>query len=77
KPEFQGETFIHNLRKVEKLKSVAEEKQADTAHVALAWLLTRPAIDAIIPGAKRPEQLIDNLKTLNIELTEDEVEFIS
>ncbi|WP_039075943.1 aldo/keto reductase [Bacillus sp. MSP13] len=77
KPEFQGETFIHNLRKVEKLKAVAEEKQAETAHVALAWLLTRPAIDAIIPGAKRPEQLKDNLKTLNIELTEDEVEFIS
>nr|WEZ50574.1 aldo/keto reductase [Bacillus subtilis] len=77
KPQFQGETFIHNLKKVDKLKAVAEEKQADTAHVALAWLLTRPAIDAIIPGAKRPEQLQDNLKTLNIELTEDEVNFIS
>ncbi|MCY7787626.1 aldo/keto reductase [Bacillus inaquosorum] len=77
KPQFQGETFIHNLKKVDKLKAVAEEKQAETAHVALAWLLTRSAIDAIIPGAKRPEQLKDNLKALNIELTEDESNFIS
>lgn len=77
KPQFQGEAFIHNLKKVDKLKAVAEEKQAETAHVALAWLLTRPAIDAIIPGAKRAEQLKNNLKTLNLELTEDEVNFIS
>ncbi|PAY11846.1 aldo/keto reductase [Bacillus sp. 7705b] len=77
KPQFQGETFIQNLKKVDKLKAVAEEKNAETAHVALAWLLTRPAVDAIIPGAKRPEQLKANLKTLDVELTDDEAEFIS
>ncbi|AOY05930.1 aldo/keto reductase [Bacillus subtilis] len=77
KPQFQGETFSQHLKKVDKLKAVAEEKQVETAHLALAWLLTRPAIDAIIPGAKRPEQLKENLKTLNIELTEDEANFIS
>lgn len=76
-PQFQGETFIQNLKKVDKLKAVAEEKKAETAHVALAWLLTRPAVDAIIPGAKRPEQLKDNLKTLDVELTDDEADFIS
>ncbi|PRS02269.1 aldo/keto reductase [Bacillus halotolerans] len=77
KPQFQGDTFIQNLKKVDKLKAVAEEKNAETAHVALAWLLTRPAVDAIIPGAKRPEQLKANLKTLDVELTDDEAEFIS
>ncbi|MEC3640356.1 aldo/keto reductase [Bacillus halotolerans] len=77
KPQFQGDTFIQNLKKVDKLKAVAEEKNAETAHVALAWLLTRPAVDAIIPGAKRPEQLKANLKTLDVELTDDEADFIS
>ncbi|MDP4525653.1 aldo/keto reductase [Bacillus halotolerans] len=77
KPQFQGDTFIQNLKKVDKLKAVAEEKNAETAHVALAWLLTRPAVDAIIPGAKRQEQLKANLKTLDVELTDDEADFIS
>ena len=77
KPQFQGDTFIQNLKKVDKLKVAAEEKNAETAHVALAWLLTRPAVDAIIPGAKRPEQLKANLKTLDVELTDDEADFIS
>ncbi|PRP49487.1 oxidoreductase [Bacillus halotolerans] len=77
KPQFQGDTFIQNLKKVDKLKAAAEEKNAETAHVALAWLLTRPAVDAIIPGAKRPEQLKANLKTLDVELTDDEADFIS
>ncbi|MBL6006881.1 aldo/keto reductase [Bacillus halotolerans] len=77
KPQFQGDTFIQNLKKVDKLKAAAEEKNAETAHVALAWLLTRPAVDAIIPGAKRQEQLKANLKTLDVELTDDEADFIS
>lgn len=77
KPQFQGDTFIQNLKKVDKLKAAAEEKNAETAHVALAWLLTRPAVDAIILGAKRPEQLKANLKTLDVELTDDEADFIS
>ncbi|UTL73014.1 aldo/keto reductase [Bacillus halotolerans] len=77
KPQFQGDTFIQNLKKVDRLKAAAEEKNAETAHVALAWLLTRPAVDAIIPGAKRPEQLKANLKTLDVELTDDEADFIS
>ncbi|MBT2625946.1 aldo/keto reductase [Bacillus sp. HU-1818] len=76
-PQFQGETFIKNLEKVDKLKAIAEDKQAETAHLALAWLLTRPAIDAIIPGAKRPDQLKNNLRTLDIQLTDDEAEYIS
>ncbi|MED4802782.1 aldo/keto reductase [Bacillus atrophaeus] len=75
--QFQGETFIKNLEKVDKLKALAEDKQAETAHLALAWLLTRPAIDAIIPGAKRPDQLTNNLRTLDIQLTDDEAEYIS
>ncbi|KXZ20733.1 oxidoreductase [Bacillus nakamurai] len=76
-PQFQGETFLQNLEKVDKLKAVAEEKGTQTAHIALAWLLSRPAVDAIIPGAKRPDQLKNNLQTLDVQLTEDEAQYIS
>ncbi|MBY8913427.1 aldo/keto reductase [Bacillus sp. YC2] len=77
RPQFQGEMFIKNLEKVDKLKAIAEEKGTQTAHIALAWLLSRPAVDAIIPGAKRPDQLKNNLNTLDVQLTEDETQYIS
>ncbi|MCY9462655.1 aldo/keto reductase [Bacillus velezensis] len=77
RPLFQGEAFHQNLERVDKLRAVAEEKGVQTAHIALAWLLSQPAVDAIIPGAKRPDQLKHNLDALHVQLTEDEVQFIS
>ncbi|MET3576654.1 aldo/keto reductase [Bhargavaea ullalensis] len=73
KPEFQGEAFRSNLEKVDKLRPIAEAKGAEIAHVVLAWYLTRDTIDAIIPGAKKPSQVADNLKTLDVRLTEAEI----
>lgn len=75
-PLFQGETFIENLAKVDRLRKIAQRKNAEIAHVVLAWYLTQPSIDALIPGAKRPEQVLENLKTLKIRLTDDEIKEI-
>ncbi|WP_141603958.1 aldo/keto reductase [Terrilactibacillus laevilacticus] len=75
-PEFQGVKFVQNLAKVDKLRPIAESKQVDVAHIVLAWYLTRPAIDVVIPGAKRSEQVLNNLKTLDVSLTEEEIKTI-
>ncbi|MFD2705524.1 aldo/keto reductase [Salibacterium lacus] len=71
-PMFQGEAFKENLEKVDQVRRMAENKGAGTAHVVLAWYLTRNAVDAVIPGAKRPEQVVDNLKTIDVHLTDEE-----
>jgi myo-inositol catabolism protein IolS len=71
-PLFQGEEFIRNLEKVEQIRKIASSKQADVAHVVLAWYLTRDSIDVLIPGAKKPEQVLNNLKTLDVQLTPEE-----
>ncbi|PLR84899.1 aldo/keto reductase [Bacillus sp. V33-4] len=76
-PLFQGEAFIRNLEKVEQVREIANAKNAEAAHVVLAWYLTRDSIDVLIPGAKKPEQVINNLKTLDVELTAEEIEKIS
>jgi aryl-alcohol dehydrogenase-like predicted oxidoreductase len=55
------------------LREVAGAHQASVARVALAWLLTRPAVTSIIIGAKRSEQLADNLAATELELAPDEV----
>ena len=70
---FQGDKFIRDLEKVEQLRPIAEAKNAEVAHVVLAWYLAQDGIDAIIPGAKKPEQVLSNLKTLDVQLTEDEI----
>lgn len=75
-PHLQGEAFAKNLEKVEKIREIAHAKQVDVAHVVLAWYLTRESIDSVIPGAKRAEQVLDNLKTLDVVLTAEEIQEI-
>lgn len=72
-PMFQGEQFVRNLEKVEQVREIAKTKNADVAHVVLAWYLTRESIDVLIPGAKKPEQVINNLPTLDVQLTQAEI----
>lgn len=76
-PHLQGEEFERNLEKVAKLKAIADEKGADTAPLVLAWYLARPEIDAVIPGAKRADQVLANLSALDIHLTPEEINAIS
>ena len=76
KPEFQGEQFKENLKKVDKLREIAQEHNVEVAHIVLAYYLTKPSLDVIIPGAKRNDQVIDNLKTLDVQLTEDNIQQI-
>jgi aryl-alcohol dehydrogenase-like predicted oxidoreductase len=71
-PLFKGDAFERNLEKVESLKEIASSKGVETAHVALAWYLQQDGIDALIPGAKRPDQVSNNLKTLDVTLTPEE-----
>ena len=37
---------------------------------------TRPSLDVVIPGAKRAEQVVENIDAANIELTQDEIDKI-
>ncbi|WP_181347467.1 aldo/keto reductase [Thalassobacillus sp. CUG 92003] len=72
-PLFQGEEFKLNLAKVNQLRPIAEEKGVDVPHIVLAWYLNQPSIDAVIPGAKRTQQVVDNLKTLDVDLSDKEI----
>ena len=75
-PEFQGERYQENLEKVDQLRVIADNHRVDVVHVVLAYYLTKPSLDVIIPGAKRPNQVVDNLITLDFKLTNEEIEKI-
>lgn len=76
-PLFQGELFDQNLKKVEQLSELAKAKNVQIAHLVLRWYLAQDSIDVVIPGAKQPEQVIDNLKTLDVTLSAEEIQQIS
>lgn len=60
--DFIPGVFEENVRRVKALESLAAAHQTSIANIVLAFYLTRPAIDVIIPGAKRAEQVIEILK---------------
>ncbi|MDO9353685.1 MAG: aldo/keto reductase [Solirubrobacteraceae bacterium] len=59
---------------VDSLKEIADSIGATVPQVALAWLLAKPAVTSVIVGAKREDQLADNLGAVDLELTSAQVE---
>lgn len=74
--DFKPVVFEENVRRVKALESLAAAHQTSIANIVLAFYLTRPAIDVIIPGAKRAEQVIENIKAADIVLSDDEIQYI-
>jgi aryl-alcohol dehydrogenase-like predicted oxidoreductase len=59
---------------VEAVEAVAKERGVPMAQVALAWLLARPGVTAPIIGATRLGHVDDAVASLDVELSEEEVE---
>jgi aryl-alcohol dehydrogenase-like predicted oxidoreductase len=60
-------------RVVDVLKEVANRHEATPARVALAWVLGRAAVSSVIIAARKPEQLEDNLRAVDLQLSSDDV----
>jgi aryl-alcohol dehydrogenase-like predicted oxidoreductase len=69
-PRFQGENFETNLRLVGRIEKIAAEKNCTPGQLALAWVLAQGQDVVPIPGTKRRTYLDQNLKALEITLTQ-------
>jgi aryl-alcohol dehydrogenase-like predicted oxidoreductase len=58
---------------VDLLRSIAAKRDATPAQIAIAWVLTRPAVAAVLIGASRAEQLDDNLGAADVRLEPDDL----
>lgn len=56
------------LTKVEQLEGVAKEAGLSLAQLALAWVLRLPSISSALIGASRPEQVLENVKAVEVSL---------
>jgi aryl-alcohol dehydrogenase-like predicted oxidoreductase len=58
------------MRAVDQLKQLCDERQVPVTQVALAWVLAQPAITSAIVGASKAEQLAQSLPAVDLTLDE-------
>ena len=58
---------------VEKMRGIAARHEASVAQIAIAWSLAKPVVSSVIVGASKPHQLEDNLKAVDVKLSDAEV----
>lgn len=61
---------------VEQMRPIAQAHGASVAQVAIAWLLTRNAVNSVILGASKPHQLADNLGAGDLRLSDAELKIL-
>lgn len=60
------DTWTRQLKQVAALKSVADGLGVSTSQLSLAWILKNPNISSMITGASRVEQVLDNIRALEL-----------
>jgi aryl-alcohol dehydrogenase-like predicted oxidoreductase len=72
-PRFTGENFQKNLDLVAAIEEMAAAKGCTSAQLALAWVLEKGENIVPIPGTRREDKLVENLKAMEISLTTDDL----
>ena len=73
-PRFQGETFDHNHKIVERIEALAAELGVTPAQLALAWVLHQGDDIVPIPGTKRRKYLSENVAAEAVTLAAGDLE---
>ncbi len=56
-------------QKIIKMTAIAESMDITMTQLALAWILRRPEISAVLIGATKPEQVKENVRASDVSLT--------
>lgn len=75
-PRFTKENLKANMPLVSMLNGMAERKGVSTVQIALAWLLAQKPFIVPIPGMDKVEYIEDNIKSVDLELSSDDLKEI-
>ncbi|BCR96067.1 putative voltage-gated K+ channel beta subunit (KCNAB) [Aspergillus luchuensis] len=64
--DWENEQWAGNIKKIVGLKEVADKMGVKLSQLALAWCLKNENVSAVITGASRPEQVVDNVESLKL-----------
>jgi aryl-alcohol dehydrogenase-like predicted oxidoreductase len=74
--DFQEPRLSRNLELTRLLTDIGYPHNMSPANVAIAWTLRHPVVTAAIVGARRPQQVNENIEAAEFRLTDDEIEQI-
>lgn len=73
-PRLQGENLDKNLKLLERVAKIAEEKKCTTSQLALAWVIQKGApITVPIPGTTKIANLDSNIGALHVKLSDEDM----
>lgn len=76
-PMFHGEEWKKNQDFLDQLRTIAEETQYTIAQIVIRWTIQQTGITCALCGAKRPEQIEENAKAMDFELSPSQIESIN
>jgi aryl-alcohol dehydrogenase-like predicted oxidoreductase len=72
-PRFQAANLEHNLRLVDRVREIAQEKDCTPGQLALAWVMAQGDDVVPIPGTKRRSYLEQNAQATELQLSADDL----
>lgn len=60
-------------RVLEAVRGIADAHGESMSRISLAWLRAQPVVSSVILGARTTDQLVDNLGSIDVELTEEQL----
>ncbi|PJF30654.1 MAG: aldo/keto reductase [Phototrophicales bacterium] len=67
----------HNWNIIDAVGKIADERGISYSQVALAWVKAQPLVCSIILGARTLDQFEDNMKVVDIHLTDEELTWLN
>ena len=71
-PLFERENYLKELRVTERLKELAAGYDKSVAQLALAWVLSNPAVTVGLVGMRNERELEENIAAVDWRLSEDD-----
>jgi aryl-alcohol dehydrogenase-like predicted oxidoreductase len=72
-PEFKEPRLSRNLRLAQLLGEIGSRHGASAGEVAIAWVLTNPAVTGAIVGARSPSQVDGTVGAMDLSLSADDL----
>ncbi len=76
-PYFTDENIEQTNEFLDKIKVIANDKNATLAQLVIRWTVEQPGITIALAGARNPEQAKQNARSMEIDLTDQELFFIT
>jgi aryl-alcohol dehydrogenase-like predicted oxidoreductase len=74
---FKDENLKRTNDFLNRIKPLADDKNATLSQLVLRWTIEQPAITIALAGARNAQQSVQNAKAIDVKLSQDDIDFIT